>query len=88
MSRRTKAFIRNDKTSLCVSVCVRTPVEAAKNIKTSVFSSVEIHAEDGREDEQHHGKVKHHHHCSLQQQNTENLMLFYGKSCGLGCRAK
>lgn len=44
-----------------------TPVEAAENVKSSVFSSVEVHAEDGGKDEQHHGKVKHHNHCSLQE---------------------
>lgn len=50
-----------------------TPVEAAKNIKTSVFTSVQIHTQDGRKDEQHHGKVEHHHHSSLQEtlQNTK-----------------
>lgn len=42
-----------------------TPVEAAENVESPVFSSVEIHAEDGGEDEQHHGKVKHHNYCSL-----------------------
>ncbi len=63
--------------SVCVRMCAHTPVEAAENVETPVFSSVEVHAEDGGEDEQHHGKVKHHHHCSLQE-NTENSMLFYG----------
>lgn len=59
-----------------MSVCGCAPVETAKNVKTSVFSSIEIHAEDGREDEQHHGKVKHHHHCSLQEtQQTVNAIL-------------
>lgn len=48
-------------------LCVCTPVEAAENVKTPVLSPIEIHAEDGRKDEQYHGKVKHHHHCSLQE---------------------
>lgn len=46
-------------------VCVCTPVETAENVKTPVFSSVEVHAEDGGEDKQYHGKVKDHNHCSL-----------------------
>lgn len=50
--------------------CVHTvPVEAAKNIKASVFSSVQIHTQDGRKDEQHHGKIEHHHHSGLQERN-------------------
>lgn len=57
---------RRDRTSLCVSICACTPVEAAENVETSVFSPVKVHAEDGGEDEQHHGEVEHHHHCSLQ----------------------
>lgn len=48
-------------------LCVCTPVEAAENVKTPVLSPIEIHAEDGRKDEEYHGKVKHHHHCSLQE---------------------
>lgn len=60
--------------TLWVLMCVYAPVEAAKNIKTSVFSSVQIHAEDGRKDEQHHGKVKHHNHCSLQETKSFNIM--------------
>lgn len=67
MNRRAITFIRKERASLCVSVCACTPVEAAENVETSVFSSVEVHAEDGGENEQHHGKVKHHHHCSLQE---------------------
>lgn len=46
---------------------MRTPVEAAENVEAAVLSSVEVHAEDGGEDEQHHGKVKHHNHCSLRE---------------------
>lgn len=60
---RVIAFIHYQK--IPFHVC--TPVEAAKNIKTSVFSSVQIHTQDGRKDEQHHGKVEHHHHSSLQE---------------------
>jgi len=40
-------------------------VEAAENVKTPVFSSVEVHAENGGKDKQDHGKVEDHHHCSL-----------------------
>lgn len=43
-----------------------TPVEAAEDVKAPVLSAVEVHAEDGGEDEQHHGEVKHHHHRGLQ----------------------
>lgn len=43
-----------------------TPVEAAEDVKASVLPAVEVHAEDGGEDEQHHGEVKHHHHRGLQ----------------------
>lgn len=43
-----------------------TPVEAAEDVKAPVFPAVEVHAEDGGEDEQHHGEVEHHHHRSLQ----------------------
>ena len=67
-----------------VSVGVSTPVEAAENVKTPVFSSVEVHAEDGGEDEQHHGEVEHYHHCGLEG-NTENMMLPMEKS-GWCCR--
>lgn len=66
--------------------CVCTPIEAAKNVKTSVFSSVEIHAEDGRKDEQHHGKVKHHYHCSLQEKHRKiNAILWKRVRIGLYC---
>lgn len=61
-SGKVVAFIHCQK----IPFHVYTPVEAAKNIKTSVFSSVKIHTEDGRKDKQHHGKVEHHHHSSLQ----------------------
>lgn len=48
------------------------PVEAAEDVKASVLPAVEVHAEDGGEDEQHHGEVKHHHHRGLQgAQKTE-----------------
>lgn len=53
-------YIRKD-----VYVYYCTPVEAAENVESSVFSSVEIHAEDGGKDEQHHGKVEHNNHRSL-----------------------
>lgn len=43
-----------------------TPVEAAEDVEASVLPAVEVHAEDGGEDEQHHGEVKHHHHRGLQ----------------------
>lgn len=52
---------------MSVKKFAHTPVKAAEYVETSVFSSVEVHAEDGGEDEQHHGKVKHHHHRSLQE---------------------
>lgn len=56
-------IIRNTRTCFAL---VHTPVEAAENITAPVFSAVEVHAQYGRKDEQHHGKVKHHHHSSLQ----------------------
>lgn len=43
-----------------------TPVEAAEDVKAPVLPAVEVHAEDGGEDEQHHGEVEHHHHRGLQ----------------------
>lgn len=67
MNRRAITFLRDERTSLSMSVCVRTPVEAAENVETSVFSSIEVHAEDSGEDEEHHGKVKYHHHRSLEE---------------------
>ena len=70
------SFIRKQQD---VSVGVSAPVEAAENVETSVFSSVEVHAEDGGEDEQHHGEVEHYHDCGLEG-NTENTMLPMEKS--------
>ena len=61
-NRKAITLITNQRSSLCVC----TPVKAAENVKTSVFSSVEIHAEDGGKNKQHHGKVKNYHHRSLQ----------------------
>lgn len=42
------------------------PVKAAKNIKPLVFTPVKIQTQNGRKNEQHHGKVKNNHYCSLQ----------------------
>lgn len=55
------------------------PVEAAEDVKAPFFSSVEIHAEDGRKDEQHHGEVKHNYHRGLQ--DTERGQ-FYSQRAG------
>lgn len=43
----------------------RPPVEAAEDVEASVLSPVEVHAEDGGKDEQHHGEVEHHDHRGL-----------------------
>lgn len=40
-------------------------VQAAEDIQTLVLASVEVQTEDGWEDEQHHGEVKHDHNCRL-----------------------
>lgn len=50
----------------CAPARVCTPVEAAEDVKAPVLPAVEVHAEDGGEDEQHHGEVEHHHHRGLQ----------------------
>ncbi len=49
-----------------VNVCVL-PDKAAENVEAAVLSAVQVHAEDGRKDEQHHSEVKHHNHCGLRE---------------------
>lgn len=49
------------------------PNKAAENVKAAVLSAVQVHAEDGRKDQQHHSEVKHHNHCSLREK--EKLLL-------------
>lgn len=43
-------------------------VEAAEDIQALVLTPVEVQTEDGGEDEQHHGKVKHDHNGRLRRQ--------------------
>lgn len=45
---------------------VLVPVEAAEDVEPAFLPTVQVQAQDGREDEQHHGKVEHHNHRSLQ----------------------
>lgn len=40
-------------------------VQTAEDIQTLVLTSMEVQTEDGREDEQHHGKVEHNHNGCL-----------------------
>lgn len=40
-------------------------VETAEDVQTLVLTTVEVQTEDGGEDEQHHGKVKHNHNGRL-----------------------
>ena len=40
-------------------------VQAAEDVQALVLTSVEVQTEDGREDEQHHGEVKHNHNGCL-----------------------
>lgn len=56
--------------------CVWIPDKAAKDVKAAVLSAVQIHAEDGRKDEQHHSKVKHHDHCRLNRERMSNLSTY------------
>lgn len=46
-------------------------VKAAEDVQTLVLTSVQIQAEDGREDEQHHGKVKHNHNGRLRREREK-----------------
>lgn len=43
------------------------PDKAAENVEAAVLSAVQVHAEDGGKDEQHHSEVKHHYHCRLRE---------------------
>lgn len=43
-------------------------VQAAEDVQTLVLSPVEVQTEDGGEDEQHHGEVKHNHNGRLGRQ--------------------
>lgn len=41
------------------------PVEAAEDVEPAFLPAVQVQAQDGGEDEQHHGEVEHHNHRSL-----------------------
>lgn len=45
---------------------VLVPVEAAEDVEPAFLPAVQVQAQDGRENKEHHGKVEHNNHCSLQ----------------------
>jgi len=46
------------------------PDKAAENVKAAVLSAVQVHAEDGRKDQQHHSEIKDHDHCRLREKRS------------------
>lgn len=42
------------------------PVEAAEDVEPAFLPAVQVQAQDGGEDKQHHGEVEYHNHRSLQ----------------------
>lgn len=45
-------------------------VQAAEDVQTLVLTPMEVQAEDGGKDEQHHGKVEHNHYGRLGERNA------------------
>lgn len=55
-------------------------VQAAEDVQAFVLAPVEVQAEDGREDEQHHGKIKHHHNGCLGRERQEEKLQIHKPS--------
>lgn len=53
------------------------PCKTAENIQSPVLTSIQIHAENGRKNEQNHSKIEHHYDSRLGAGKKKNVEVSY-----------